>query len=392
MSHRLRRSALAFVGLLFVTACSSGPDSSSADRTQRAAPSETAHANESTAEHPTFAHDLETSEVLSPGHGLEILRTLPTDSGESAVLGVLRDGRLLVRDGSALQLETPDGGMVTPIQTPSPDAALGVFDFDDNGRHLVWVTTTASDYFTFPWRMYSLDLESGVVREIARHRDVGVDPVPVVPDGTSPRLLDGRAYYAAVHKVKDNGTVVPAVYSVPADGGAPPRMEVKDAYAAMTLGRRLVYVRSAFGFVKWELHSRVPGRPGSDKVIASGRGKGFRFSGVASDGVTLMWQAKEGRMCALNFVSRTSEPLTLGPDRCGPVWSGYHHIGGDWTAFSTGSSPYQTYVVRTFDGTLYRLTTGPTLGASYGRGDIITWRPARGPDKGKTIVARMTLE
>jgi len=343
-------------------------------------------------EPPTFADDLKRSQVLMPGHGIDILRTLPTGDGEMLVLGVLDDGRLFVRAGSALRLESPDGSRTTPITLADPDAAFGVFGYDDDRRHLVWVTTTTDDYFHFPWQMYSLDLRTGVVRTIARHHDVGVDPPPVVPDGTRPRLLHGRVYYAAVRAVTKRGRAVPAIYSVPADGSAPPRLEVDEAYGAMTLGDELVYASSAWGFVNWELHARRPDRPASDRVIASGPGKRRRLSGWASDGATLVWQAKGPDGCALRFLSPELGVTTLGPDRCGPVWSHYHHVADDWVALSTGSGPYRTYLYRLPARKLYRLTGRPTFGFTHGNGDIITWRLGRGPTRGDTIVARVTFD
>lgn len=395
MSTRLRVT-VAVSALVLAAGCSEGSPTPESDRSASASATSPSGPKTPTPSlaRPTFAADLKESEVLEPGRGLRILRTLPTQSGEAALLDVLSDGRLLVRRGSSLRLEGPTGREVMHIQVPSEDAARGVFAVNDDGRHVVWVTTNTRDYFHFPWRMFAADLRTGVAWEVARHHNVGVDPVPVVPNGTSPRLLGGRVYYAAVKEVTGHHRVVPAIYSVPVDGSEPPRIEVEDAYDAFTLGDRLVYTTSAFGFVDWQIHTRLPGRPGTDEVIASGPGKGQRLSGITSDGRTLMWQASNRHDdCSLHFVSIDGhQPADLGPDWCEPVWSAYHHIGGEWAAFSTGSSPYQTYVYRFSDSTLYRLTDGPTYGFTYGSGDIITWRPDRGPDRGKTIVARMALD
>lgn len=97
-------------------------------------------------------------------------------------------------------------------------------------------------------------------------------------------------------------------------------------------------------------------------------------------------------MCSLRFQRADGSAATLGPDRCGPVWSHYHRVTSEWVSFSTGSGPYRTYVYRLSDGALYQLTDTATYGATYGSENIITWRPNAGPHKGKTIVARLAFD
>jgi hypothetical protein len=110
-------------------------------------------------------------------------------------------------------------------------------------RYVVWVESNAPDLFTMPWVMYSHDRRSGVTRKIAEAPDVGVDPVPAVPNGTAASLHDGTVWFAAVESVDGPAvsSVNPAVYSVPADGSARMRLRVRGAHSPQVTGDSMLY-------------------------------------------------------------------------------------------------------------------------------------------------------
>jgi len=225
---------------------------------------------------------------------------------------------------------------------------------------------------------------------VARHHDVGVDPVPVAPNGTRPRVHDGRVYYSAVRRIARRGDVIPAIYSVPADGSDPPRVEVTNAYQPELLGDELVYTRSDFGFVDWTLFARPLDRQGEARVVAFGPGRRSRLSGTSSDGRTLMWLARNGGRCTIHLAFSDGRERALPTGGCGKVWSAYPEIADGIAVFSrNASNGYVTLAYRLPYGPLVRLTRGQTWGQSYTNGEIITWRPAGGPRDGTTFIGRL---
>jgi hypothetical protein len=180
-----------------------------------------------------------------------------------------------------------------------------VFAADLGNRRVVWVETTATDLFTFPWVMYSHDLRSGRTLRVAQPPDVGVTPVPAAPDGTAPHLAGDRVYFAAVRAVR-NGRAVPAVYSAPLDGSGVLRMEAPNGFGGAISGGDLIYQTAQPGsFRRWAIHVQAL-RNGENTVLAHDRSS--RFSGLAAADGAVMWQTLKGRTCLLQL--RTADGAT----------------------------------------------------------------------------------
>lgn len=383
---QLRPAAVATAAAVALLGCTGPPED---HPTQSAPPSPLA--SPSSPEPAPSATWTDPEQVLGPGHGIEVLRTLPSLGDGPSVWHVLDDGRLLVEEGGELRLEDPATGAATVIDAPDADDPGGIFEADDDGRYLTWVTSSAEDLFHFPWRIYTLDLSSGVVREVARHREIGPEPVPAAPNGTRPRVHDGRVYYSAVQRIKPNGVVIPAVYSVPADGSDAPRVEVAEAYGPELLGDELVYAKSSFGFLRWTLYARTLDHTARTRVLASGPGRKQRLSGISGDGSTVMWLEKDRGRCTLRFAFATGRGRDLPTGGCGKVWASFGEVAHGIAVFSRdGEGGYRTHVCRLPDGAVYRLTSDATWGETHTNGEIVTWRPARGPHEGATFIGRLT--
>lgn len=389
---KARKAAIAVMTGLALAACSDSSTDPRAASTETADP--TAAGPESSVTPPSPSPTwTDPARILGSHRGIRVVRTLPSADGGPTVWHVLEDGRLLVADDGALWLEDAVSGAAAPIDAPDADDAGSIFAADDDGRHLTWVTTAAEDLFHFPWRIYTLDLATGVAREVARHHDVGVDPVPAAPDGTQPRIHRGRVYYSAVQRLRRNGAVVPAVYSVPADGSDDARVEVAGAYGPEVLGNELVYAKSSFGFVRWTLSAQKLDRTRRTRVLASGPGRKQRLSGLAGDGDTLMWLEKTRGRCTLRFAFADGGTRDLPRGGCGKVWASYAVVADGIAVFSRdGRGGYRTHAYRLPDGPTYRLTAEPTWGETHTNGDIITWRPATGPQQGETLIGRLPRE
>ncbi|MBA2550579.1 MAG: hypothetical protein H0V13_05870 [Nocardioidaceae bacterium] len=251
--------------------------------------------------------DLRADPVLADGQGMKVLATLDRrlpDGRQWRPTGMTPDGQVIgsaFGDSSSVVLVDPVSAEVDVI---SGDVDTGGYVAAAGRRYVVWVESNAPDLFTMPWVMYSHDRRSGVTRKIAEAPDVGVDPVPAVPNGTAASLHDGTVWFAAVESVDGPAvsSVNPAVYSVPADGSARMRLRVRGAHSPQVTGDSMFYsVGTGGSFRTWDLRVRDL-RSGADRSLDSPE-QGPRVSGGASAGGVVMWQELQRGSCT-SFIGR----------------------------------------------------------------------------------------
>lgn len=272
----------------------------------------------------------------------------------------------------------------------------GVFAADADAEHIVWITVTGEDLFTFPWRLWSHDRRRGTTRVIADAPDVGVDPVPVAPDGTRPTLHRGRVWLTAVRRVTAQGAGVPAIYSVPATGGRL-REEVRGAFDAYASRTALVFVRAELGsFERWRVLRRPWGSTTAQVVDAGGRRS--RFSGISvSPGGAIMWQRMRRAREKVNTVkvlgAGDTQPRRAFSSDDVDSFAYYPEMTDRYAMFTrhvdgrrSGNRPF-VYDLAT--GTLHRTDLGLLQRTPFAAGDRLVWR---GPEPDDPVyVGRLTV-
>jgi hypothetical protein len=320
---------------------------------------------------------------------------LPGD-GAWRLIDVVDDDTLLVdlpvghlRQAALVDVST---GTRTPI---GKRFAGGIHDADVNARFVTWVTSNAPDLFTFPWELYVYDRGSGRAWKLAEAPDVGVDPVPAAPNGTSPTLHGGRVYLTAVRRVLKSGRPVPAIYSVPVTGGRM-RLELAgdEAYDVVATEQALYYEKSDFAFYDWVL-MRKPFSGGPPVEIASG-GPRNRFSGKTVSEKAVVWTeyVEHGNTshCTIRMLAAgETVPAVVKEGNCDNGFAYYPHASKDFFAYAR-ETDHSGYVVRLYltDGPeQIPFTFGPTMSSVVGEGRTIAWTGVRKGRATDVFVARL---
>jgi hypothetical protein len=325
--------------------------------------------------------DLRRAPLLVDGDGIDVtgrLKVAKPGGGSYSTKAVTRDGLLVVSvsrerdDRHGLALVNAKSGDIDLISAPRPG---GVFAADSDDRWVVWVQSTANDLFTMPWTMYSYDRVTKRTRQIAEAPDVGVDPVPVAPDGTAPSLDRGMVYFAAVGAM-DGPNTVPYIYKVPVNGSRAMDPVVKNAFDPSAYKGELTYVRADRGsFQNWQIQTRDLDT-GTEAALATGSSS--RLSGIASTGGTTMWQVKDNATCAIFITTEDGEPYQLSSLSCGRGngFAYFSRVTSAYAAFSIMSRRpmgYSGYLYSLADQTLYRLTDENLYQSTIGNGTTLCW-------------------
>lgn len=247
--------------------------------------------------------DLDAAVPLAEATGIGTPQPLPPDSGLVRV--ALSTEEVVTQDGRdepgrvTLRVVRPsDGRTLTEIVSPGGDDVANVGSVAADERWIVWTETTSTDPFTNPWRMFSYDRTSGVVREIARAQVP--DGVPFEQAGraygdTELVLVGDRVYYGA-RSPAARPDVLPRestdVWSV-ALTGSEQRLEVERGYGPVVHGDEIIAAR-ALGIDEDEVHEVVAvplDAPGSPPEVLMTRHLHLANLQVSAEG-DIWWQAR----------------------------------------------------------------------------------------------------
>jgi hypothetical protein len=273
-------------------------------------------------------------------------------------------------------------------QESSTAAQLGMErpEFDATRHAVLTPGCDAQTPFTFPWQIYTYDPRSDTTRMVAEAPDVGVDPVPAGPDGTQPVILRDRVHYSAVKEIVD-GTVVPAVYSVPADGSEPAPVEQKGAFFPQVSGERLVTVRADPGtFRNRSITSRrLPDVSGPIRIGHGGAAS--RMSGAASSGGTTTWQEAVRGRCR-TFVSAPDGRRSLGTGNGETEATYFPRMSSGFASFgrAAGRPGHEGFLWRLRDSRLSRFTDDRLTESPYIAGRYVVWQPVSKPGSGRAAL------
>ena len=337
----------------------------------------------------------EGADILAPGKGLELVGSVPNPlpSGERwGLVGTTPDGQIiagvwLADDQTRPATIDPATAAVTWIGEASEGA---VFAADSDARHIVWLETFSKDLFTLPWVLHSYDRRTGQTMTVAEAPDVGVDPVPAAPDGSTPSIAGDRVWLAAVEKM-DGQRPVPAIFSASLTSRTPLRREIAGAFDPKVAGNKVFYVRADTGtFQNWRVRSRDL-KTGKETVVAKG-GPNSRFSGISADTGALMWQEGKRDLCTVRLRTAGGTVVPLSSGNCDRNFGYYPQATSRYVSYSYSSLSvgYKAYVYDLRKATLRRLTRERLLQSPQGSGEYLAWKPVTGPDKDRVLVARLT--
>lgn len=280
------------------------------------------------------------------GDDYTVTSRIPTVlEGQQAVYFARADGRLIMslsgtsesgdpseddpRGGTLVSVDPKTKNVETLARHGKPGSPRYVVDVTVAGETVVWVETTQPNYDAMPWRMYALDLETGVEKELASYRELGIeDPPWPSPDAIRPQVVGDDVYVVAVDRVDDRHDVVQtSVYRVPLTGGTPERV-VPRATGAWAAGRGLDVLLDD-RLVRWDPRRGPSGEVADDGMPAD-------CGAFATTGVRVACTTADGhRRLTVETTEHGRSTVDLGTHTVG-----YLNGTSDWVSFSTGDRAY----------------------------------------------------
>lgn len=243
------------------------------------------------------------------------------------------------------------------IRTPPSDGpSRRMFEASSRDGWVVWVETSATDYFSYPWVMFAYRVGSDeTAREVARVKTEPGQEEFMPPWGdTSPAIgSDGRVYFAGVPAGVDEGMPVDHtnLYSVPLTGGKV-KLEVEHASQPTTLGEGLWYVVDQ----KQTTEIRHRDLSTGDEDVALQTEHWVKNYGPHESG--LIWMGSKNQSSGLEAIMRTSgdETEVLVASRRRNAEFGYLQVDSRYASFTRGASmPGRGFRYDIESGELYRL-------------------------------------